>query len=72
MNRKAFAVAILFLCVALVWLGINIYWAIIHRNGPFDLGIAIVFVVAGCGMAWSESQKKKRQRLDQINKHKIP
>ncbi len=72
MNKKAFVVALIFLFVTLVWLGINIYWTIFSQNCIADLLFAILFVLAGLGMVWNESHKKKRRHLDEINKHKIP
>lgn len=74
MNKKTFTLAVIFLCVALVWLGVNIYWIReqVHCVGTFDLIISVLFVLAGAGMVYNECQKKKRQHLEQVNKNKIP
>lgn len=72
MNKKTFTVAVIFLIVTLVWLGINIFWAVTSRNRVFDLFIAILFVVAGAGMVYNECHKRRRKHLDEVIKHKIP
>lgn len=72
MNKKAFALAALFLFVTIVWLGVNIYWMLTHRNTMFDLVVAVLFVLAGVGMVWNEFHKKKRRHLDEVNRFKIP
>ena len=37
MNKKTFTVAVIFLIVTLVWLGVNIFWALSNKNCIFDL-----------------------------------
>ena len=61
MNKKTFTVAVIFLIVTLVWLGVNIFWA-----------LAVLFVLAGVGMVYNECHKRKRKHLDEVNKYKIP
>lgn len=72
MNKKTFIVAVIFLIVTLVWLGINIFWALSGRNTYFDLIVAILFVIAGAGMVYNECHKRPRKHLDEVIKHKIP
>ena len=72
MNKKTFTVATIFLCVTLVWLGVNIYWLLNRLNTLFDLVIAVLFVLAGVGMVYNECHKKKRRHLDEVNRYKIP
>lgn len=74
MNRKTFTVAVLFLILTLLWLGLNIYWAVMHRYcvTGFDLVIAVLFVLAGVGMVCNEFKKKRCRHLYEVNKHKIP
>lgn len=74
MNKKTFTLAVIFLCVTLVWLGVNIYW-VLTRNccvHAFDVAIAVLFVLAGAGMVYNEFKKKKRRHLHEVNKYKIP
>ncbi|WP_295961626.1 hypothetical protein [uncultured Alistipes sp.] len=72
MNKKTFTVAVIFLIVTLVWLGVNIFWAMSNRNCVFDLIVAVLFVVAGAGMVYNECHKRKRKHLAEVNKFKIP
>lgn len=72
MNRKTFTVAMFFLCVTLVWLGVNIYWLVNRLNTLFDLVVAVLFVLAAGGMVCNEFHKKRRKHLDEVNRYKIP
>lgn len=72
MNKKAFCVAMLFLCATVVWLGVNIYWMLRGMNSAFDLVIAVVCVVAGIVMVYNEYHKKKRRHLAEANRNRIP
>lgn len=49
MNKKTFTVAVIFMIVTLVWLGVNIFWALSNSNCIFDLVVAVLFVLAGVG-----------------------
>lgn len=73
-NKKTFTLAVLFLILALVWLGTNIYWYASRSNcaSALDLLIGLLFVLAGAGMVYNEFHKKKRRHIDEVNKHKIP
>ena len=72
MNKKTFTVAVIFLIVTLVWLGVNIFWALSNSNCIFDLVVAVLFALAGVGMVYNECHKRKRKHLDEVNKYKIP
>lgn len=72
MNKKTFTVAVIFLIVTHVWLGVNIFWALSNSNCIFDLVVAVLFVLAGVGMVYNECHKRKRKHLDEVNKYKIP
>lgn len=74
MNKKTFTLALVFLCLTLLWFGLNVYWLIAggYCVSKFDLFIAVLFVLAGVGMVCNEFKKKKRRHLDDVNKHKIP
>lgn len=72
MNKKTFTVALLFLIATLVWLGVNIYWTFSGRGRVFDLVVAVLFVLAGLGMVYNESNKRKCRHIDEVNKHQIP
>ncbi|MEG1611610.1 MAG: hypothetical protein RRZ83_04880 [Alistipes sp.] len=72
MNRKTFSVAVFFFCLTFVWLVVNVWWALAHRNTTADLVIAVVFFVAGIGMIYNEVNKKKRKHISDVDKHKIP
>lgn len=72
MNKKTFTLALIFLVVTLVWLGVNIYWAFGRQNNMFDMVVALLFVAAGVGMVYNEFHKKKCKHLDEVNKYKIP
>lgn len=74
MNKKTFTLALIFLCVTLVWLGVNIYWLFARRDCIclFDLAVAVLFVMAAAGMVYNELKKKRRRHLEEVNKFKIP
>lgn len=74
MNRKTFTLSVLFLCVTLVWMGLNIYWAVTHKNcvHVFDFVVGVLFVAAAAAMVWNECKKKKRRHLARVSKHQIP
>lgn len=72
MNKKTFTVAVIFLLVTLVWLGVNVFWAFSRQNTFFDLIVAVLFVLAGAGMVYNELHKRKRKHLHEVNKYKIP
>lgn len=73
-NKKTFTLAVAFLLLTLVWLGLNIYWKFTHSNcvHAFDFIIGILFVAAASGMVYNELHKKRRRHIDEVNKHKIP
>lgn len=74
MNRKTFCVAVIFLCLTLVWFGLNVYWLITHAKSVhlFDLLVGLLFVAAGAGMVYHEFNKKKRRHLADVDKSHIP
>lgn len=74
MNKKTFTLAVIFLVLTLVWLGLNVYWKFTHSNcvHVIDFIIGIMFVAAAAGMVYNEFHKKKRRHLDEVDKHKIP
>ncbi|MDE6445283.1 MAG: hypothetical protein K2L06_00250 [Alistipes sp.] len=74
MNKKTFALALLFFCATLGWLGVSLYWRFTRPAciSGFDLLIAVCFALAGAGMTVHEFRKKKRIHLDEANKHQIP
>lgn len=37
MNKKTFTLALLFLCVTLVWLGVNLYWDYVGRVDVYNI-----------------------------------
>ena len=54
MNKKTFTLALLFLCVTLVWLGVNLYWDYVGRVDVYNTFIALLFVVFAAAMVWTE------------------
>lgn len=74
MNKKAFTVAVIFLCATLGWFGVTIYWLLTVPScvNTIDLVVAVLFVLAGIGMVYNEFNKKKRRHLDEVDKYKIP
>lgn len=74
MNKKTFALALVFLCATLGWLGVSLYWRFTRPACVcgFDLLIAVFFVLASAGMTVHEFRKKKRIHLDEANRHQIP
>ncbi|WP_295940170.1 hypothetical protein [uncultured Alistipes sp.] len=72
MNKKTCTVAMIFMIVTLVWLGVNIFWAVTNRNCVFDLVISALFALAGVGMVYNEFNKRKRRHISDVNKHQIP
>ncbi len=74
MNKKTFAVAVIFLILTLLWLGANLYWKFAHLKcvGGFDLFLGLLFVVAGSAMVCHEFRKKRRRHISEVYKHRIP
>lgn len=72
MNKKAFGLAVLFLCATLAWLVVSILWFFKGRCSAFDVLVALLAFAAGSGMAWNESHKKKRRHLSEVDKNRIP
>jgi len=74
MNKKTFALALLFFGATLVWLGVTLYWCAVRPAciGGFDIAIAVLFALAGAGMTVHEFRKKKRIHLDEADRHQIP
>lgn len=74
MNKKTFALAVLFFCATLAWFLLILYWRFVagHYVNTFDLVVSVLCVIAGSGMVYHEFRKKKRRHLDEVNKHKIP
>ena len=61
MNKKTFTVAVIFLIVTLVWLGVNIFWALSNKNCIFDLIVAVLFALAGAGMVYNRMPQAQVQ-----------
>ena len=72
MNKKTFTLALLFLCVTLVWLGVNLYWDYVGRVDVYNTFIALLFVVFAAAMVRNEYHKKRRRHLDEVNRNQIP
>lgn len=74
MNKKTLTLAVIFLVVTIVWLGIVLYWLLAHRGSVhlFDVFVSVIFVLAGVGMVCNEAKKKKRRHLEEVNRFKIP
>lgn len=72
MNKKTFALALLFLLATLSWLCVNIYWDFTGRRDIFATLIALFFVIFAAAMVVHEFRKKKRRHLDEVNRHQIP
>lgn len=74
MNKKTFALALMFLVATLVLLGLNLrdYLFIGHRVTLFDLLMSALYVAAAGGMVCREFRKKRRRHLSDVDKHRIP
>lgn len=72
MNKKTFTLALLFLCLTLVWLGINIYWDITRHLDVYNTLLSLLFVIFGAAMTWNEAKKKKRRHIEEVDRTKIP
>lgn len=72
MNKKAFGLAVLFLCATLAWLVVSILWFFRGRCSAFDVMVAVLACAAGLGMAWNEYHKKKRRHLAEVDRNRIP
>lgn len=72
MNKKTFTLALLFLCLTLVWFGINVYWDITRHLDVYNTVLSLLFVVFGAAMTWNEAKKKKRRHIEEVNKTQIP
>lgn len=72
MNKKTFALALLFLLATLCWLCVNIYWDLTGQRDLFATFIALIFVALAGAMTFHEFRKKKRRHLDEVNRNQIP
>lgn len=72
MNKKTFTLALLFLCLTLVWLGINVYWDITRHLDVYNTLLSLLFVIFGAAMTWNEAKKKKRRHIEEVDRTKIP
>ena len=72
MNKKTFTLALLFLCLTLVWFGVNVYWDITRHLDVYNTVLSLLFVVFGAAMTWNEVKKKKRRHVEEVDKTKIP
>ena len=53
MNKKTFTLALLFLCLTLVWFGINVYWDITRHLDVYNTLLSLLFVIFGAAMTWN-------------------
>ena len=68
MNKKTFTVALLFLCLTLVWLVINLIWFM--QDGKWsEIVVPVLLVVAGVYMVYSEFHKRKRRHIEEVKKY---
>ena len=72
MNKKTFTLALLFLCLTLVWFGINVYWDITRHLDVYNTLLSLLFVISGAAMTWNEAKKKKRRHIEEVDRTKIP
>ena len=72
MNKKTFTLALLFLCLTLVWFGINVYWDITRHLDVYNTLLSLLFVIFGSAMTWNEAKKKKRRHIEEVDRTKIP
>ncbi len=72
MNKKTFTLALLFLCLTLVWFGINVYWDITRHLDVYNTLLSLLFVIFGAAMTWNEAKKKKRRHIEEVDRTKIP
>ena len=72
MNKKTFTLALLFLCLTLVWPGINVYWDITRHLDVYNTLLSLLFVIFGAAMTWNEAKKKKRRHIEEVDRTKIP
>ncbi len=71
MNKKTFALAVVFLCVAVALLAVNLFW---FRDSctAWDWVITVFLVIAGVLMVGNEMHKKRRRHLADVNRNEIP
>lgn len=72
MNKKTFTLALLFLCLTLVWFGIYVYWDITRHLDVYNTLLSLLFVIFGAAMTWNEAKKKKRRHIEEVDRTKIP
>ena len=72
MNKKTFTLALLFLCLTLVWFGINVYWDITRHLDVYNTLLSLLFVIFGAAMTWNEAKKKKLRHIEEVDRTKIP
>lgn len=71
MNKKTFTLAVLFLCVAVGLLVVNLIW-FSKSCTKWDWTISVFLVIAGVLMVWNELHKKKRLHRSDVNHNEIP
>ena len=74
MNKKTFALACIFFCATIAWLGFTLYWKFYagHPVSGFDLIVALLCVLARGAMVIHEFHEKKRRHLHEVNRNQIP
>ncbi len=68
MNKKTFTVALIFLCLTLVWLVVNFIWYL-HDGKWSEIVVPVLLVAAGFYMVYSEFHKRKRRHIEEVKKY---
>ncbi len=69
MNKKTFAVALLFWIVTLLWLAFELYWFFTNHLPKKELALPVLFVIASSVMVWREYHRKKRKHVEDVKRY---
>lgn len=68
MNKKTFTVALIFLCLTIAWLVINVIW-FMHDRKWSEIVVPVLLVAAAIYMVYSEFHKRKRRHIEEVKKY---
>lgn len=69
MNKKTFALALIFFVVTVLYLGFELYWFFTSHLPKKELALPVLFVIAASVMVWREFRRKKRKHVEDVKRY---